>query len=85
MSYIFYSDPSHGWLKVSRAELVFLGLKNEISSHSYISNGYVYLDEDRDLPLFIEAKEAKYGISVEIDIKEVYEDPTPIRNYESYK
>ena len=55
--YIFYSDPGHGWGKVSTAMLrkYCSTILNKISHYSYITNGkqFVYLEEDLDLPLVI--------------------------------
>ena len=56
MKYEFFSDPGHGWLKVPLKEIEQLGLADKISICSYINAGYVYLEEDWDLPLFLQAK-----------------------------
>jgi predicted double-glycine peptidase len=58
-SYLFFSDPSHGWLKVSRKELEALGLQKQISSYSYIDarREWVYLEEDCDAGLFLATKD----------------------------
>ncbi len=60
----FYSDPSHGWLRVARSELADLGLvARDFSSYSYISfcGLHVYLEEDCDAPKFFRIYEAKHG------------------------
>ena len=54
--YDFYSDPSHGWLKVSLKELVSLGIESDISRYSYIKGENAYLEEDCDMPKFVKAK-----------------------------
>ena len=51
--YSYYSDPGHGWLKVSRKELIKLGIQNQISSYSYQRKDSVYLEEDTDMRLFV--------------------------------
>src|SRR5690349_20594836 len=56
MSYEFFSDPGHGWLKVPLKEIEQLGLLDKISNCSYANAGYIYLEEDCDLPLFLQAK-----------------------------
>lgn len=60
----FYSDPSHGWLKVQRKELVELGIETQISGYSYQKGDAVYLEEDRDASIFIDAWEAKNRIKL---------------------
>jgi hypothetical protein len=80
-TYIFHSDPGHGWLAVKRQELKDLGILNKVSVCSYQKGQTVYLEEDCDAPLFIKAKEAK---GENINIKESYKDNTPIRNYEPF-
>jgi len=60
----FYSDPSHGWLKVKRQELVELGIETEISGYSYQKGDAVYLEEDSDAPKFIDAWEAKHQVKL---------------------
>ena len=56
--YTFISDPAHGWLTVSLAELQDLGIAGNISQFSYMSTskGVAYLEEDCDAPRFIRAK-----------------------------
>jgi hypothetical protein len=53
----WYSDPSHAWLRVLRKDAKALGILNFISGFSYQSkNGNVlYLEEDRDATLFLNA------------------------------
>ncbi|GAI27681.1 unnamed protein product, partial [marine sediment metagenome] len=60
----FYSDPSHGWLKVQRKELAELGIENEISVYSYQKGDAVYLEEDSDAPKFMDAWETKHMIKL---------------------
>lgn len=52
--YTFWADPGHGWLQVPAVEILALGIKP--SAYSYRSGGYVYLEEDCDLGLFMRAK-----------------------------
>lgn len=55
--YNFFQDPSHGWLRVKTKELVELGIADQISECSYMSNSgkSVYLEEDVDMGIFINA------------------------------
>ena len=60
-TYLCYSDPGHGWMKVTRAELVTLGIANQITSCSYQREDCVYLEEDCDVALFFTTFKAKFG------------------------
>jgi len=55
----YFIDPGHGWLKVPLVLIHELSLHEEISACSYMrgcSKGvFVYLEEDRDLGLFVSA------------------------------
>lgn len=80
-SYIYHTDPGHGWLEVSRSELEKLNLSDEITSFSYAKGLKVFLEEDCDMGLFLEALQ-KAGI--EAQLTEIHLDDTPIRGYEPY-
>ena len=60
-SFKFYSDPSHGWVKVDRPLLVSLGIIDKITPFSYQRGDFVYLEEDQDLSTFCDAFVTKYG------------------------
>ena len=53
----FVSDPGHGWLRVPRRLIDELGIAGKISEFSYVSSTDegVYLEEDCDAPLFLNA------------------------------
>ena len=57
-TYDWITDPAHGWLTVSLAELQDLGIADDITPFSYIntSKGVAYLEEDCDALRFIRAK-----------------------------
>jgi len=81
--YIKYDDPGHGWLKVPALELAELGIITKISSCSYIAGGFVFLEEDCDMAVFLRAKgwgPAEYQAFVE----HKHEENTPIRTCEYY-
>lgn len=83
-SYMFFSDPSHGWLKVTRKELEAMGLQKLISSYSYVDarREYVYLEEDRDAGLFLKAKDERGELP---RLLESHTDSdSPIRNLARY-
>jgi hypothetical protein len=52
MIFNFYTDPSHGWLKVKRSLVEKLGLIDSISVYSYQKGPWVYLEEDCDATKF---------------------------------
>ena len=53
-----YSDPQHGWLKVARKKLTSLGIEGKISSCSFQRGDFVYLEEDCDAGIFLNAWKA---------------------------
>ena len=55
ISQTFISDGGHGWLKVSKDRLSKLNLLDKISSFSYMRGNFVYLEEDTDLSLYVDA------------------------------
>jgi len=69
--FYFFSDPSHGWLRVDRETLAELGLnQNNFSEYSYIDVGYMYLEEDCDAPIFLSAWAKKNSSTTKIQIIE---------------
>jgi hypothetical protein len=83
VTFNFYTDPGHGWLEVPKHLLVELRIQWDISSHSYMKDHLAYLEEDLDASIFSRAYESKHGVRPSID--EVYQEVTPIRNYERYQ
>ena len=82
----WYSDPSHSWLKVSRADVEKLGLTEQsFSRFSYQSakGTTYYLEEDCDLSTFATAMNLK-GIILKYEEKHT-NNRHPIRNYENYR
>lgn len=79
---IFHFDTNHGWLTVKRDIIKALGLANEISSSSYQKGETVYLEEDRDAPMVLDALDSQ-GISYTTSFRGVNCD-SRIRGYESY-
>lgn len=80
-----YNDPGHAWGKISRKTLKKYGLENLISSYSYQSkNGkWIFLEEDCDLPLFI--NQLRQNFKTIVVCKDFYTNKqSKIRNYKSY-
>ena len=78
----FFEDPGHGWLEVGLHELRHLGIADAISSCSYRQGSFAYLEEDCDAPLYIRAQQSR---GVYIETYPIHQDPTPIRDYPSYR
>lgn len=78
----FYSDAGHGWLKAPAALLDELNLKDKITSFSKLRNKDVFLEEDCDAPVLLNALE---GIGCKVRIVERHTDKSSkIRSYDRY-
>jgi hypothetical protein len=73
-------DPGHSWLKVPVEELERLGIADQITSHSYLLNGVAYLEEDVDMPLFMNARGDQNTRIVEFNRQR----NSRIRKYDAY-
>jgi len=64
--YTFHTDVGHGWLEVPVQEVKDLGIGEDISGYSYISDDWktVYLEEDCDAQRFIDAKLEKHKVKI---------------------
>jgi hypothetical protein len=77
-----WADPGHGWAKVTRHEVEKLGIAFRISSYSYQRKGYVFLEEDCDLELYIQALKSRGYV---LTFKTFYTNKrSKIRLYENY-
>ena len=85
-SITIYTDPSHGWAKVSLSELFKLEIWDKISTFSYIRSNdkyaYAYLEEDCDLSTYIKALDAK-GIQYQFKTLSTNKS-SKIRSYSRY-
>lgn len=83
MTFDFYSDPSHGWLKVPIAvvrEHLGVRWRSEFTPFSYERGEYVYLEEDCDLGKFV--RHMKFiGQPVKIRQRPQSEKRSRIRSY----
>ena len=80
-TFTFFSDPGHGWLRVSQAACNAIGLSAfDFTRYSYQDKTGVqfFLEEDCDAGRFIEKFKAIYGQNPKID--EHYCERTRIRN-----
>jgi len=83
ITYDFYSDPGHGWLAVKYDELVELGIADKISGYSYKRGNDVYLEEDCDMAIFMQAMEAK-GVQIKLAFVNERDNDSFIRSLRRY-
>ena len=83
--FIFHEDGAHGWLEVSYKDVTDVDIHNEISEFSYINRTTekIYLEEDCDYPLFMNAFKNKYGYKP-IEVNGKYFEVSPIRDLPRY-
>lgn len=80
----FYTDPGHGWAKVSKKDLAHYGLTEDISAFSYMRGDFAYLEEDDDLSKLMRACQAS-GVTLQLREHCSRERSSKIRSYESYR
>jgi hypothetical protein len=83
MTYTFYSDPGHAWLRVPLSEIT---AEMGISAYSYRDNKYAYLEEDCDAYKFIRTVCGNVSVSTwcTFHTKHVRHERTFIRELSSY-
>ena len=83
--FIFHEDASHGWLEVSYKDVIDVDIHNEISEFSYINRTTekIYLEEDCDYTLFMNAFQNKYGYKP-LEVNGRYHEISPIRDLPRY-
>ena len=75
-----HADPSHAWGAVKIEELTALGIADQISKYSYERDGIAYLEEDRDLGLYLNAIKGEG-----FEFVEKYTDgDSPIRSFSRF-
>jgi hypothetical protein len=89
---IHHNDPGHGWIAVKRKELEELGIADKISRFSYQNGGTVYLEEDCDLGVYLQAyaqrMRGEYSPEIVkelVQFKDSYREVSPVRSYASYR
>lgn len=80
-TYVFHTDPGHGWIAVKRSELTRLGILDKISHYSYQRGETVYLEEDCDYHTFVVAKETA---GEEFTCRDSYTEHSPVRSYVNF-
>lgn len=88
-TYIYHEDGSHGWMEVEKDEIKHLKIESLISGYSFMDKDKVYLEEDQDAGIFINALIANqiFGSIEEFRgyITERYDENTFIRKLDRYK
>ena len=77
-TYTFHYDGGHGWLAVPVDDVVTLGIAGDVSCYSYYDARTIYLEEDCDACLFMNAFRDRFGHEPEIREQDDGED-SPIR------
>jgi hypothetical protein len=83
MKITILSDNGHGWAKVRRSTLLKLGIDQLISHYSYQRGQYVFLEEDCDLSILINALD-QHNIKYSFESRHTNKT-SKVRGYESYK
>lgn len=79
----FYSDSGHGWMKVPKTLLQFLGVEKKISGFSYMRGEFAYLEEDCDATVFCNAFESRFSMTPKFRSHNT-DGRSRIRGYRSY-
>jgi len=84
INYRWYTDPGHAWLRVSTAVCKDLGILDRVSQFSYQSRQgtYLYLEEDCDAGLFLQAVKDKQLPCHMLPTR--YEDRSRVRHLPNY-
>jgi len=79
----YIQDSGHGWVRVPRVEIERLGIEKDISTFSYQKGRNVFLEEDADMQILVDARfaEGKETKFAEYTNKSRL---SRIRKYESY-
>ncbi len=77
-----YADPSHSFAKVSIKNLIKYKVIDKISKYSYVRKDFAYLEEDRDLTIYLMALKEN---CVDYSLRYHYTNrQSKIRNYSSF-
>jgi len=78
----YHHDESHGWLEVDQEALMALGIVEKISEYSYMNGSKIYLEEDVDMPLFLDEVRSQYNLEPQLLHDRV--EVSTIRDYLNY-
>jgi len=83
-TFAYIQDPGHGWLRVPNAEFAqYPEIHSLVSTCSYQSDKYVFLEEDVDMQLFIDARN-KAGVVTKTKPYTNKSRESKIRKYPQY-
>ena len=82
LTLIHYQDPAHGWIKCSIGLLYGLGIADKISGYSYRRNESVYIEEDGDFSILLDAAKIQ-GLDIVLRSKHT-DKSSRIRSYDVY-
>jgi len=77
----FHNDGGHGWLECGRELISSADIADKISKYSYQRGDNVYLEEDCDMPLLLDALRKR---SIGVVVNDMYQDESPVREYERF-
>lgn len=74
----YITGPGHGWLKVHHRLVRRVGIADKVSKYSFMSptGRFAFLEEDCDMPLFLNAAKAA---GIDIDIVDEYDPDELVR------
>ena len=83
--FTFHEDAAHAWLEVSYQDVTDVDIHKEISEFSYINRFLekIYLEEDCDYTLFMNAFKNKYCYKP-LEVNGRYHEISPIRDLPRY-
>lgn len=79
----YIQDPGHGWVRVPKTELAKAGCEADISRHSFQKGNNVFLEQDCDLQIFVDARRSQ-GLETKLRPYVNKSRTSRIRNYTSY-
>lgn len=80
----YIQDFGHGWVRVPRQEIERLGIEKDISVFSYQKGRNVFLEEDCDMQILVDARAAE-GKETKFAPYQNKSRSSRIRNYENYR
>jgi hypothetical protein len=80
----YIQDSGHGWVRVPRQEIERLGIEKDITTYSYQKGRNVFLEEDCDMQILVDARTAE-GKETKFAPYQNKSRQSRIRKYESYR
>ena len=78
-----FADPGHAWCRFPLKRLLALGIANKISACSYQNGANVFLEEDCDLGVLIQALQDR-GYAIEFNTTTTHTKSSKIRGFQPY-